>query len=84
MSIDFDRKLAFVANGKSGFVIIDITDPSLPSFLSNFNAFDEGYWCGIQNLVITSNGKYACAAYACSGLGIIDITDPFCRTFITL
>ncbi|MCP3999200.1 MAG: hypothetical protein GY722_29665, partial [bacterium] len=60
---------AFVADGEQGFNVIDISDPTNPTYAGGYNT--PGWAVGV-----TVTGDYAFVADELSGLQIIDITDP--------
>ena len=60
---------AYVADGASGLVVIDISDPSSPTLAGSYNTPDLAY-------KVTVCGDYAYIANRSSGLQVIDISDP--------
>ena len=61
-------KYAYVAAGKNGLVILDISNPAKPIFVSNYDTSGEAYGISIS-------GKYAYIADSNNGLEIIDIIN---------
>ncbi|NCR69383.1 MAG: hypothetical protein GPJ34_24335 [Microcystis aeruginosa LL11-07] len=64
---------AYVADGKSGLQIIDISNPVAPTLKGNYNT--SGTALGVQIV-----GNYAYVADGGSGLQIIDISNPAAPT----
>jgi hypothetical protein len=60
---------AFVADGASGLVVIDISDPAAPTLSGSYDT--EGAARGV-----TFSGHHAFVASGASGLQVIDVRDP--------
>ena len=63
---------AILANGCSGLMIIDISEPSLPSYVKGFATPGEA-------ISLSISGEYAYVTYEdCgeNGLLVVDISDP--------
>jgi len=60
---------AYVADGYSGLQVIDISDPTAPSYAGSYLTWQ---WC--RGVAIS--GNYAYVADYSSGLHVIDISDP--------
>jgi len=60
---------AYVADGFSGFHIIDISDPKNPLYVGGYDTPDEAWEIALK-------GDYALVADGKSGLLVFDITDP--------
>ena len=61
--------IAYVANSYSGLKIIDISNPSNPTSISNFATI-----CSATDVIVESNIAYVAVADSC--LQIIDVSDP--------
>ncbi len=68
-NVTVSQDKAFVAAGVAGLYIIDISDPTHPTIIGNYDT--PGYAEGV-----TVTGKYAYVADGPAGLRIINITDP--------
>lgn len=68
-NIKVSSNVAFLAAGKAGIIMIDITDSYKPELLGSF--YTEGTACGIF-----INNNYAYIADGNRGLQIIDISNP--------
>ena len=68
-AITIDRNTAFVAAGGAGIFIMDISDPTRPEVIGNYDT--PGYAEGV-----TINKEYAYIADGPAGLRVADISDP--------
>jgi len=73
IAISDDNRFAYLADGKSGFKVVDISNPSKLSVISTLNT--TGY---LHQIVISSDGTkaYVSSTYKDEFLQIIDIADP--------
>ncbi len=72
-----DGSKAYVADGRSGLQIIDISDPTNPTIIGSIDTPDFA-----GGVVLSNDGSKAYVADGRSGLQIIDISDPSSPTII--
>jgi len=60
---------AYVADGETGLVIVDIADPSAPVFVSSVNVAGDA-------LRVALSGSHAFVAVGAFGVQVVDISDP--------
>lgn len=66
-----DKRTAYIANGRNGLQIIDITDPTKPSQIGSYKT--PGF---ASRVILSIDGSNAYVVDYYNGLQIIDITDP--------
>ena len=77
VTLSSDGTKAYVADGGSGLVIVDITDPANPTLLGSYDT--AGY---ALSVTLSSDGTKAYVADDTNGLVIVDIADPVNPTLL--
>ena len=67
---------AYVAYGYSGLVVIDVSDPTNPTYVGGYDPHDCEY---AQDVVVS--GGYAFLACGYDGLLVVDVSDPANPTY---
>lgn len=68
--VALDGNHAYVAAGKNGLQVIDVTDPAQPTATANFDSAGRAY-------SVALSGDYAYLADYDAGLQVFNISDPF-------
>ena len=71
VTLSSDGTKAYIADGRDGLVIVDISDPSHPIKLGTYNTAGHAY-----SVTLSSNGQKAYIADWENGLVIVDVSDP--------
>ncbi|MEE9441935.1 MAG: dockerin type I domain-containing protein [candidate division Zixibacteria bacterium] len=66
-------KLAYLATGSNGLIILDLTDPAHPVEIGKFDIFDEHLWA--RRVYVSGNYAYIVHGNR-DGYTIVDISDP--------
>ena len=70
-TISADGTVAYVADGRSGLQVIDVTNPTTPSLIGSSDT--PGF---AQSITLSKDGTMAYVADNSSGLQIVDISNP--------
>lgn len=76
--IVIDEGVAYLAIGKQGIQIVDVTNPARPKALGGFNSIGESNGLALQKGRETENGlrDYLYVADSSNGLIVLDVTNP--------
>ena len=67
--VAIDGDMVYVANGRDGLMVVDVSNPRKPKIVSNLKTEGQAIW-------LTIKGSRLYLADMASGFQVIDISDP--------
>ncbi len=77
VNLSTDGSIAYVADTHKGLQIIDISNPSMPSLIGNYDTYYALKVC------VSTDNKFAYVADSSGGLLVIDISNPSTPSLVT-